>query len=120
LLPSEIEAYFDFTIDFPPSGTLPYYVGPPLLESSVYKSLVDAGDRLRRRGGGNLEGVNTNYWYLSGCEATPAVVHMEDAGLGSVNTVCGGDTKLWLFIPASQREAFEKHIKKHSPNFRCS
>jgi hypothetical protein len=81
---------------------------------------VDAGDRLRRRGGGNLEGVNTNYWYLSGCEATPAVVHMEDAGLGSVNAVRGGDTKLWLFIPASQREAFEKHIKKHSLNFRCS
>lgn len=112
---STIETYFQNVIDEPPTGNLPYYIGPPLLSPDLCPHIVDAGDRLRRRGrSGPIVGVNTNYWYLSGSEASPAPMHIEDAFLGSVNLLRGGDMKFWLFIPPNQRKAFEDRMMPFS------
>ena len=54
-------------------------------------------------------------------ECTGTSLHIEDAGLFSVNLVLGGDLKMWLIIPPSSQEALESRIREEFPaDYTCS
>jgi hypothetical protein len=117
----EMNSFFQRVFDNPPDDPLSYFAGPPPMPSH-YTPFVDAGPRLRRRNAGNIPGVNTPYWYISQCEMTPATLHIEDGGLGSVNLVLAGAPKIWLIIPEYEKDRLEHQVKQlYGPRrFECS
>jgi hypothetical protein len=109
--PDDPKAYFQETIDSPPSGFLLYYIGPLLLEVP-HNALVHPGERLMRRGAGALSGINTVYWYLSTCPLTPARLHLEDVYFPSVNLLLAGKPKFWLVFPPDSKTKLEDLIQR--------
>ncbi|KAF2786627.1 transcription factor jumonji, partial [Melanomma pulvis-pyrius CBS 109.77] len=67
-----------------------------------------------------VPGVTTPYLYYSDESNTPATMHVEDAGLGSVNLLVAGAPKVWLFIPPSRKSDFEQLMQRLFPETELS
>lgn len=62
-----------------------------------------------------VPGVTTPYLYYSDESNTPATMHVEDAGLGSVNLLVAGAPKVWLVIPPASKSDFEQLMQRLFP-----
>jgi hypothetical protein len=111
------EACLDYLrrlINKPPSSTIPYYVGPPLM-SATFNQLLHPGEALLKFP--CIEGANTIYWH-AGERGSGTAFHCEDMALYSVNLVLYG-WKLWILIRLSHTEKFEAFVRRHWPNNGC-
>jgi hypothetical protein len=114
------EQNFQDLIDSPPEGDLAYYVGVPLFELP-FTNLVHPGDKLLKRGDGNLSGINTAYWYSCRDRGGSAPLHFEDVEMASSNILVAGRAKVWMFIHESSRSALEECLRAEFPKSKnCS
>ncbi len=77
---------------------------------------------------GKLKGVDTSYGYIgmeyfywilsfstnilgTGVAGSLFAIHTEDANLCSVNVLLSGASKVWFFVPFSERESFEAYLR---------
>ena len=103
--PRMIEKYFDAWVNYSTSVDLEYHTFPATPGPNV---LVDSGPKLKQRGPEEgLPGITSPHWYLAVLMNTVATMHIEDAGLWSVNLVVCGAPKLWLVIPPAQKKKLE-------------
>ncbi|KAK3933565.1 hypothetical protein QBC46DRAFT_433042 [Diplogelasinospora grovesii] len=77
-----------------------------------------ASPSLKRRGGGNLAGINSPYEYFSiSGGPTITICHKEDGLLGSKNVV-SGENKVLIVIKPSANTRFEDCMYKRFPDVR--
>lgn len=101
----------------PPKGTRPYIIGNPLFDDVE----LAPGDKLRRRGRGKLEGINTQYVYFNLTGKTITTMHREDAHVRSENLLRSGENKFWCFIKPSSTARMEEALRALYPGMRdCS
>ncbi|KAK3943956.1 hypothetical protein QBC46DRAFT_253130 [Diplogelasinospora grovesii] len=101
----------------PPVGTRPYIIGNPLFPDVE----LSPGEKLRRRGRTNLEGINTQYIYWNLAGTTITTMHREDAHVRSENLLRSGEIKMWCFVKPKDSRALEKHMREEFRGMRhCS
>lgn len=93
----------------PSDKPMPYIIGKPLFSDLE----ISAGARLNRRGGGNLDGINTPYmyWNVSG-GSTITIFHKEDANLCSINVLRTGAPKVLVTIRPGFSQQFEARMRQ--------
>lgn len=79
------------------------------------ESWLECGPRLRQTGT-ELPGIHTPYAYVSMTRGTAAALHIEDAGLGSINILLAGAPKLWLVIYPEHQKKLEARIRETFSN----
>ena len=103
---------------------LRYYIGE--LQSTNSHYLETLYDLLRPAGalipvkGKPIPGITTPYLYYSDESNTPATMHVEDAGLGSVNLLVAGAPKIWLLLPPASKVDFEHLMQRLFPKAKLS
>jgi len=101
----------------PPKGTRPYIIGNPLFDDVE----LAPGEKLRRRGRGKLEGINTQYVYFNLTGKTITTMHREDAHVRSENLLRSGENKFWCFVKPSSTARMEEALRALYPGMRdCS
>ncbi|KAK0609338.1 hypothetical protein B0T17DRAFT_594113 [Bombardia bombarda] len=95
----------------PPSGIRPYIIGNPLFTDVT----LSPGEKLRQRGYGNLEGINTQYVYFNLTGKTITVMHREDAHVRSENLLRSGENKFWCFVKPSFTAKLEDIMRREYP-----
>ncbi|KAK1758402.1 hypothetical protein QBC47DRAFT_295393 [Echria macrotheca] len=101
----------------PPQGTRPYIIGNPLFEDAE----LSPGEKLRQRGRGPLEGINTQYVYFNLTGKTITTMHREDAHVRSENLLRSGENKFWCFVKPTSTARMEEMLRIAYPSMRnCS
>ncbi|KAK4211814.1 hypothetical protein QBC37DRAFT_289433 [Rhypophila decipiens] len=101
----------------PPKGHRPYIIGNPLFDDIE----LSPGEKLRQRGEGVLEGINTQYVYFNLTGKTITTMHREDAHVRSENILRSGENKFWCFVKPSSTAKLEEAMHRAYPEMRnCS
>ncbi|KAK5654457.1 hypothetical protein OQA88_7368 [Cercophora sp. LCS_1] len=105
------------TAKSPPTGTRPYIIGNPLFTDVE----LSPGEKLKMRGRGVLEGINSQYVYFNLLGKTITTMHREDAHVRSENLLRSGENKFWCFVKPSSSARLEEMMKIAYPAMRnCS
>ncbi|KAM7208964.1 hypothetical protein V8F20_000842 [Naviculisporaceae sp. PSN 640] len=101
----------------PPKGNRPYIIGNPLFDDID----LSPGEKLRQRGEGVLEGINTQYVYFNLTGKTITTMHREDAHVRSENILRSGENKFWCFVKPGSTAKLEEAMHRAYPEMRnCS
>ncbi|KAK3377669.1 hypothetical protein B0H63DRAFT_477671 [Podospora didyma] len=107
--PKELWDVVESTLEHPPSGIVCYIIGTPLFNDIE----MHPGDKLKRRGTGEIPGVHTPYiyWNISG-GPTITILHREDGDVCSFNVVRSGAGKVVIAIEPNDNKRFEQLMRK--------
>ena len=113
-LRAKLKAFVKATFETPPKEAV-YIIGK---QTFPYTTL-SPGEKLKRKGGSNLPGVNTPYQYLSASGGPSITIfHCKDGKLGSKNVVLGGKIKVLVIVKPSSNKNFEDHMYERFPGAR--
>ena len=120
---SDLKAWAVFSQE--PRRTLQYYIDELELPTSdyleqVYALLRPAGAAITPSNTSDIPGITTPYLYYSNDDTTPAPLHVEDAGLGSVNILLAGAPKVWILVPPTAQHRFEEMLQRLYPQCKLS
>ena len=85
----------------------------PVKEDTSNPFLTQPGWRLAKRGGGQLDGINRHYFYVSRQRNVGTSMHKEDCELLAINLLHDGQPKVWLIVPPLAADRLEQRLSIH-------